>query len=421
MLKTTPRILKSLASGNTFEDDGLQNEETCYSSLLRAIYTESRFLPNESEPGLYRYRSWLPIDRVLDGSAAPVSYWSEGLADHLELNKLIITFSGYWPERGVHMKTGTFKECEAYSVCARFPIDNGRLVVASAGNTARAFIRAASENNIPILIVIPEKYINNLYTISSVMDCVRVIAVGSSGDYYDAISLANKICEFPGFINEGGAKNVARRDGMGTTVLSAAELADAIPDWYVQAIGSGTGAIAAHEANLRLNGCGAYPARNMRLLLTQNHPFTPITDAWARRSKTLAVLDEVEAKRQIDEIDAKVLSNRMPPYSITGGLYDALCASDGIVDSVTNDEIRSGIALFEDTEGCDICPEAGAALAVLIKTLERGIIKKDELVMLNITGGGIHGIWRDLQPRQVLPDIIVKPGDVVTEKEITDR
>ena len=56
-----------------------------------------------------------------------------------------------------------------------------------------------------------------------------------------------------GFMAEGGAKNVARRDGMATTMLSATTTIGQIPDYYFQAIGSGTGAIAAWEANLSYN------------------------------------------------------------------------------------------------------------------------------------------------------------------------
>ena len=394
-----------IASGNHFSDDGLRNEETGYTSLLRAVYEKINFAPKDDMPGLYRYADWLPIDKILDGSALPVSYWSEGLSGRLGLSRLLIIFSGYWPERGAFMKTGSFKECEAYSVCARFPADKGSLVVASAGNTARAFIRAASENNIPLIIVIPEKNIDSLFAVSPVADCVRVVSVVDNSDYFDAITLANKICERPGFINEGGAKNVARRDGMGTTVLSAVETAGIIPDWYVQAIGSGTGAIAAYEANLRLNASGVYPNRIMRMLLAQNTPFTPIAEAWARRSGTLAPQDADEARKQIDRIDAKVLSNRMPPYSITGGLFDVLSSAGGEVIGVANDKIRMAMTLFEESEGCDICPEAGAALAALTESVENKLIGKDELVMLNITGGGMKNIKRDLDPRPIRPDL----------------
>jgi cysteate synthase len=390
-----------------FSDDGLRSEETGYMSLLRTVYEKTRFTPIDDAPGLYRYADWLPIDKILKGSAKPVSYWSEGLSKRLGLSRLLITFSGYWPERGAFMKTGSFKECEAYSVCARFPDGKGSLVVASAGNTARAFLRAASENGIPLIIVIPEKNLDHLYAVLPVNDRVRIVAVGDNADYCDAITLAGKICERPGFINEGGAKNVARRDGMGTTLLSAAEIAGAIPDLYVQAIGSGTGAIAAYEANLRLKASGDYPPKIMRMLLAQNSPFTPIAEAWSRRSRTLPPQNADEARRQIDMIDAKVLSNRMPPYAISGGLFDVLCSTDGKVSAVSNDKIRMASKIFEESENCDICPEAGAAAAALIEAVENGSIAEDELIMLNITGGGMAGIKRELDPYCVCPDITV--------------
>ena len=78
---------------------------------------------------------------------------------------------------------------------------------------------------------------------------VKLIASRSGGDYFDAIHLSNVAVELDQFIPEGGAKNVARRSGMGTTVLSAATTIGQIPAYYFQAVGSGTGAIAAWEAS----------------------------------------------------------------------------------------------------------------------------------------------------------------------------
>ena len=42
------------------------------------------------------------------------------------------------------------------------------------------------------------------------------------GDYYDAIQIAEKVQSLPGFAAEGGARNIARRDGMGSVMLDAA-------------------------------------------------------------------------------------------------------------------------------------------------------------------------------------------------------
>ena len=337
-----------LGTGKRIQDDGLvlSNPESKKQAFLRADYAPKEFSVREDLPGIYRYSNWLPINRILKGSSAPVTYHGKALGKYLGLPNLYITFSGYWPEKGVNMLTGTFKECEAYSVCARFPEESSKaLVVASAGNTARAFMKVAAENRIPVIIVIPEKYIDNLWYTGEMNSCVKVVAASGDSDYYDAIRLADQVCR-AGFYSEGGAKNVARRDGMGTTVLSAVETMGEIPDFYFQAIGSGTGAIAAHEANLRLIQTGKYGGKIMSLQLSQNIPFTPIYDAWKAHSKIITKIDEKEAYKKINQIDAKVLSNRNPPYSIIGGLYDCLKSSSGDVSAVLNEEASIAQKLF---------------------------------------------------------------------------
>jgi cysteate synthase len=231
---------------------------------------------------------------------------------------------------------------------------------------------------------------------------VLLVAVSGGADYLDAIRVAELICRIPGFHSEGGARNVARRDGLGVSVLSAAEKLGEIPDYYFQAVGSGTGAIAAHEANLRLNASGSFAPKIMRLVVSQNSPFTPIVDAWNSGMRSLAVGDDADLRSQIDAIDAKTLSNRNPPYGILGGLYDALAASHGEAIAVSNAEIRAAQALFLENEGCDISAEAGVAAASLMKKAGAGEIGRDALVVLNITGGGyerLHSAPRALKPR----------------------
>ena len=409
----THEMLVCLETGDEIADDGLilGNPSAGKQALLRAKYLKQRLDVRADMPGIFRFADWLPVRRILRSGGAPVTYRSEALGEKLGLENLYVTFSGYWPDIGANMMTGTFKECEAYAVLARMPRNAGILVVASAGNTARAFMKAASENDVPMVIVVPEKNLSDIWTVGALNPCVHIIAAGGESDYFDAIRLAGIISEMDGFINEGGAKNVARRDGMGTTVLSAATTIGQIPDVYFQAVGSGTGAIAAHEAALRLNASGDYEKKTMRLIVSQNLPFTPMYDAWRRGSRALAPIDEADAIKQIDEMDAKVLSNRKPPYGLVGGLFDALTASGGDIDAVTNFELRQAQAIFKELEGRDICPEAGAALWSLKVRAERGDIDSDAAVMLNVTGGGIDALKNEVGVTQAMPNLIIDKED----------
>ena len=377
-------------SNQKITDDGillLHPDHT--DKLLRAEYACKNLSIGDERLGFYKYADWLPVNHFLSGSSAPITYKSENLAKFLNLKNLYITFSGYWPERDAYMLTGTFKECEAYAVCGRLPEDfNDVLVVASAGNTARAFARVCSENNIKLLLVVPHIRRSKLWFREELNPCVKLITVGGNSDYYDAIRVADDICKQPGFVAEGGAKNVARRDGMGTTVLSAVTTIGEIPDYYFQAVGSGTGAIAAWEANLRFNKSGDYEKKKMRLHVSQNEPFTPMYDAWKENSRQLLPMDEAESKKKLSQIFADVLANRKPPYGIKGGLYDALIDSEGDMHTVTNEEAKLASKIFLREEGIDIEPAAAVATASLMKCVEDGIVGRDSIIMLNSTGGG---------------------------------
>lgn len=411
MFKPIKYKLLNVGSGRVFEDAGwtLADPESQSPSLVRAIYENKKFTPRDDLKGLYRYAEWLPIRKPLRHSHAPVTYKSKGLAAMLGMDNLYITFSGYAPKLGAKMETCSFKETEAYSVCARLPKNNKRiLVVQSAGNTARAFAKVCSDNNIPIVICIPKDNIGDLWFKKKLSSCVKIVASPAGSDYYDAIALGDKLCSSPRYLAEGGAKNIARRDGMGTTVLSAAEAIGRIPDAYFQAVGSGTGAIAAWENAERLAEDGRYGKNNMRIYACQNAPFTIMYDSWKAGSRELVPMTPEESRQKAEIILGKVLSNRKPPYSLAGGLFDVLKKSGGDMFKVSNDEIVYWIVRYFSAEGYDIFPASACAVASLKQALDAGIVKKDETVMLNITGGGmLNATKKGFVLKE--PDLVLSP------------
>ena len=418
----TSYTLECVATGREFEDTGwiLTDPQCKEPSLVRARYAKRQLDVKPAEWGLYRYADWLPVRRMLKGSSAPVTYRSKGLAEHLGLSNLWITFNGYFPAIGATMTTCSFKETEAYSVCGRIPEDEKRvLVVASAGNTARAFAKVCSDNNIPLLLSVPYDNIGALWFDAPLNPCVKLISCAPGGDYFDAIYLSDLALKGPGFYAEGGAKNIARRDGMATTVLSAVTTIGRIPDYYFQAVGSGTGAIAAWEANMRLIEDGRFGSNMMHLMVSQNAPFVPMYDAWRADSRDMLPYEADKARRDVSIIDAKVLSNRKPPYSLRGGLYDALKATDGDVLTATNAQVRRALRLFEETEGIDIHPAAGVALASLIKQVADGKIARDACIMLNITGAGEKRFREEHEPVHLEPSCIF-PLDVDADKVVAE-
>lgn len=409
--KKTEYHLKNVADGHEFEDEGwsLADPSANSPSLVRAVYSNRKFTPREDLDGIYRYADWMPVRRTLKNSCAPVTYKSKGLASFLGLENLYITFSGWNPRIGARMRTGSFKETEAYSVLARLDSDERRiLVVQSAGNTARAFAQVCSDNRIPVVICVPQDNLHDLWFRKPLHKCVKLVAAPHGCDYYDAIALGEKLATDPLFLLEGGAKNVARRDGMGTTILSCVEKMGRIPDAYFQAVGSGTGAIAAWENACRLEEDGRFGENRMRVYVAQNSPFTLMYDAWKAGSRTLPEMTPEEGRNRSERILATVLSNRKPPYGISGGLYDVLKASNGDFFTATNNDIYHWLLQFRNREGYDLLPASCVAVAALAQAVREGVVKKDEYIMLNCTGGGTLGAMsRGAVHKE--PDLVLSP------------
>jgi cysteate synthase len=407
----------------SFDDDGyiLDCAADHSPALLVTDYCHKQFEPQTSQPGIYRYSQWLPVLSQLPAAGSTVTYQSEKLSRVTGLPNLWVAFNGYWPEKGATLETATFKQLEASAVIPRIPLENREvMVVASAGNTAAAFAHACSQAQVPCLIIIPAHGLNRMRFVNPLNPCVKIVSLVGFTDYYDAITLAAKVSEAPGFFSEGGVRNIARRDGLGTTMLSAVEAMGQLPDYYFQAIGSGAGAIAVHESAQRLIEDGRYGGKLPRLMLSQNLPFVPIYLSWTAKSREIIRPSRDEAKRQIREVAASVLSNWQPPYAIKGGVFDVLSESGGEMLVASNAEVYAAVALFQECEGVDIDMAAGVALATLIKSAKEGLIKQEAITVLNITGGGALRREQENKLIQAEPIKQITQDEVLSQKSVEE-
>ncbi len=406
------------ACQTTFDDDGwlLECPTPHEPALLVTEYSAHQLMPDEHATGIARYRSWLPTFRSLPEAGGIVTYQSGRLSAALGLPHLWIAFSGYWPEQGATLETATFKDLEASTVLAHLPEPRDRvLVVASAGNTAAAFANACSRQRLSCLLIIPETGLPRMQFADALDPCVKIVSLVGFTDYYDAIRLANRVSRLEGFFSHGGGRDLAVRDGLGTALLNATETIGRLPDYYFQAIGSGTGAIAAHEVAKRLVRDGRFGHALPRLMLSQNFPFVPMYLSWKAQQRELIPINEDDGKKQIRQIIAHVLSNQRPPYAVAGGVFDVLTESRGDILVTDNFETLRAMALFEACEGIDIDPAAGVALATLSKAAANGQIDRNAIVLLHVTGGG----WYQHGSRHRL--IPVKPVLQIDEHEIASE
>jgi cysteate synthase len=127
----------------------------------------------------------------------------------------------------------------------------------------------SSQNNISCLIIIPTSGLNRMQFIEPLAPCVKIVTLTGFTDYYDAIVLASRVAQHSNFILEGGVKNVGRRDGLGTTLLSAVETIGQLPDYYFQAVGSGE--VCFHTTKCDRRRMGA-PMYGLQVNTSSTHP-----------------------------------------------------------------------------------------------------------------------------------------------------
>jgi cysteate synthase len=373
-----------------FADDGylLACDNHSSDSFLRTVYEQEKTGRMTYASSATSYNEWLPVGDIdRESSVRPGVFQDTKLGEYMGLDDLWVAFSGYWPDHDAAMPTGTFKDLEATTVLGRMPPDGRMLLVPSAGNTSASFAHACTVENRPVVLVIPGFGVRSLSWLPAIGDCVRVVVLDGA-NYSDAMALADRLAHYPQLQIEGGARNVARRDGVGTTLHRANAAMGSLPDYYFQAVGSGAGPIATYEAALRIIASSPDRRALPRIVVGQNIPYTPIVDAWLSQSHLLKPYDNDEYRERTSGTCTKALSNRTPAYGMPGGLFDVLRNSNGDAVAVSNDEILSACHIYESLHDIDIEPEGGAALASLLKYAKSKHIDRRSRILLNITGGG---------------------------------
>jgi len=196
-----------------------------------------------------------------------------------------------------------------------------------------------------------------------------------------------------------------------------------LPDFYFQAVGTGTGVIATWEASKRALEDGRFGIRLPRLCPSQNKPFAPMFYAWKdQRRDIIPEKDLPDAEKSIDTMYANILSSMNPAYSIRGGIFDAVSETNGDIYGVTNVEAKEAEKLFENAEGIDLDPAASVAAASLIEAVKKGTIQKNDVVLLNISGGGFKRLRKDYSVHEIKPCLSVDPETSAddVQREVND-
>ena len=393
--------LKCLKTNDEFKDDYTLHYTD--NALIQAEYKRG-FEPT-NELGVWRYFDWLPTEETSYQVAGTVTYHAKELGNRLGMSNLWIAFHGYWPEKNAICPTGSFKDMEAVPTIQRMKDHACKgMICASAGNTARAFTHFCAEDNFPLIVVVADIHAHRIWVQKGMeMDSVKVVVV-KDGTYQDAKDVAKELSKsLDGWQLEGGAHNIARRDGIGSLILNSYEAIGKLPDHYFQAVGGGPGPIGVYEMMERLIDSGHYEGDVARIHISQNPEHCPIHNAWQRKSREFNSEDFPEGDV---EVYSDYLLSETPAYSVVGGVYDILEASNGQTYIVEQDDAIEAGKILESVEGIDVLSPAKVALASLIQAKESGDVSKDDCILLNVSGGGVQRLKSEKETKIVEPFIV---------------
>jgi cysteate synthase len=99
-----------------------------------------------------------------------------------------------------------------------------------------------------------------------------------------------------------------------------------------------------------------------------------------------------------------------------GGLYDTLKSSGGATWRVSNYALFQAARSFKETEGIDIGESSAVAAAALEQAVNAAAVRRDDHVLLHVTGGGYElrhsaGQTQPVAVHRARPIITIDPSE----------
>jgi threonine synthase len=200
------------------------------------------------------------------------------------------------------------------------------------------------------------------------------------GHIGDCGAAARKYAEQTGAFDVSTLREPYRIEGKKTLGLEVSEqLGWQLPDACIYPTGGGTGLIGMWIAFGALLKHGWARGRLPRLYSVQSSGCAPVVTAFESGA---------EATRPWPE-PRTVASGLRVPAPLGGRIIlRAIRETGGAALAVTDAQLEAAARHIARTEGIDAAPEGGAALAALEALLGRGMIRRDERVVLFNTGAG---------------------------------
>jgi len=324
--------------------------------------------------GIWRYSDFLPFDGrpgdPLEPGLTPLIR-ADRLAERLGLGEL-------WIKNDAANPTHSFKDrVVAVAVAKAKELGFETVACASTGNLANAVAAHAAAAGLDSYVFVPADLEEQKLLATGIYG---TNLVGIRGTYDEV----NRLCTELSQTRPWAFVNVNLRpyysEGSKTLAFETIEqLGWKLPDRVVAPIASGSLFTKLAKGMREWLELGLVEGEVPTFCGAQAQGCSPVATAFAEGWDV--------CKPQRPDTIAKSLAIGDPadgPYAL-----DLARSTDGVIESVTDDEIRAGIRLLAETTGVFTETAGGVTIGVLAKLAEAGAIGSDERVVAYITGEGL--------------------------------
>ncbi|MDH3471708.1 MAG: threonine synthase [Acidimicrobiia bacterium] len=351
---------------------------------------------NSDEYSMWRFGPLLPVGE--DSPKPPLQIGWTPLYQRAEHAKAL-GLKNLWVKDDSRLPTASFKDrASAIAVVKGREKQAEFIATASTGNAAAALSGVAASVGQPNVIFVPQS--------APEAKVAQLLAFGSrvmlvKGSYDQAFDLCMEACDRFGWYNRNTGVNPYMTEGKKTSMLEiATQLDGEMPDAIVVSVGDGC-IIGGFHKGLRDLAALGQAGDPPRLIGVQSEGSRYLVDAFENEEDVVdkppapadTVADSISAGLPRDRIKA------MNAVKQTGGAFIA----------VPDDEILAAIPAMARSTGVFSEPASAAAYAGMLSAIERGLLTKEDRVVLIATGSGLKDVpaaMRAVQAEGTTPRVV---------------
>jgi threonine synthase len=311
------------------------------------------------------YMGWIPADAQIvtlhegNTSLVPAPRLAEEAGGGFELH---LKYEAVNP-------TASFKDRGMTAAMTQALANNAKLVVcASTGNTSASAAAYAGRAGLRCAVLLPHGKIALGKLAQARMYGAEIIAI--RGNFDEALHLVRELGAHPG-VEVVNSINPVRIEGQKTAAFEICDVLGRAPDFHFLPVGN-AGNITAYW-----RGYSEYHRHGVISTLPRMFGFQAAGAA------------PIVEGRPIPDPQTIATAIRIGNPASWSGATTAISESQGLIESVTDEEILAAYSLVARLEGLFVEPASAAPLAGLLRMGKRGLIPKGSLVTVTLTGHGL--------------------------------